>query len=65
MCLQWRTELKCARLSVEIPQPNQRPMITPIVGYSQLVARYMERGAFPAIGRFDLDKSIAAIWLET
>lgn len=65
MRLQWRAQFKGARFASEVPEPDQRPMLAPIFGYGQLVARDVERCSLPAIGRLDLDEPVTAVGLKT
>ena len=64
MGLARRAELERSRFSREVPQSHKMPMLTARFGNGELVARDLERCAFPAVGRFHLDQTIAAVALE-
>lgn len=65
MGFKWWTKFKGARFTSEVPEPDQRPMLPPIFGYGQLVARNVEGCSFPTIGRLDLDESVTTVGFKT
>ena len=51
-------------LAREVPQAEQRPFRTLLLGHGQLVTADMERGALPVIRRLHLDQARASVRRE-
>lgn len=64
MRVQRRVQLEHLRFARKVPEPEQGPFRTPLLGHGQLVAADVERRAFLAIRRFHLDQARAAIRRE-
>ena len=60
MGAQRRADFKGTRVSREVPQANQMPMLPAIVGHLQFVAADVEGRALPAVRGFHLDQPISA-----
>ena len=65
MRLQRRAQLEGARVSSEIPYPNEMPVVASILGYGDLVAGQVEGRAFPAIGGLNLQQPVGTVSIET
>ena len=64
MRVQRRMQFERLRLAREVPEPEQGPFRTPLLGHSQLVAADMKRRPLPAIRRLHLDQARTAVRRE-
>lgn len=59
--LQRGVQLECLRFPGKIPQPQEGPIGSALIGYRQLVSGNVKGGPLPAIGCLHFDEALAAI----